>query len=450
MDIIIIEEIKSYVQKKWFWILIVLLATVLIAIGITNRKWIYFVILLIPIFIYLSIEKPFIFPFGFYVLLLPFDNVLSISGATGPTITKFLGILTIIVLLLKGLFEKKLKKLSTPSIYWLILIIYAILSIVWAYNPYPVRSILPTAIGLLSLYLIASSYKIRGTDFDTLKWYIVAGGFLSAIYTIYIYVFMNLGETRVSLNISEERTSDPNMFAFSLLLPASICIERVLNQRKKALKAILIVMFGFIISGILLTGSRGGTLGLVAIIVIYTFYTKNKLWMVTIFLGASIILMPFVPWSFLLERWDTALEGGGAGRTTIWYYGLKMFAHYWLIGAGLNNFVIVYSEFAHFTPFSHTIYRGSHNIYLQILVELGFVGFILFISGLIKHYNAIKSFFIQHNNDAIMLKAAFWSILISSFFLGTFLTKSFWLLFMMILMFKNTIETDTYKMSFSH
>ena len=51
-----------------------------------------------PELLYLAIRRPFIFPFGLYAVLVPFNHIIVISGL--GTLTKFAGILASVALLL--------------------------------------------------------------------------------------------------------------------------------------------------------------------------------------------------------------------------------------------------------------------------------------------------------------------------------------------------------------
>jgi O-antigen ligase len=448
MNTTVIKLTKSYFHKKGILITIALFIAIVTAIAIADTKWIYLGALLAPLFIYFSIKKPFIFPFGAYVFLLPFDEILSITGSSrGTTLTKLLGILTILVLFLKGLLEKKLKWPDKAAICWVLLVIYGLLSVSWAIEPARVLSRFFTAIGLLVLYLVISSYKINKSELNTCKWFILFGGFIAAIFAIYYYETGILygGSTRVTMAFGE-RATNPNNFAFALIIPIAICIDLLLNQKKKMIKVALIVALGTILFGIIVTGSRGGFLGIGMIFIVYFLSVKQKLTFGTVLIATGIALVSFIPdlYVFFTERWSTAIETGGTGRLAIWYVGLDALRQYWTIGAGLNNFPNVYNEFAHLTPFS-LLGRGSHNSYLGVFVELGIVGFSLFVWGITKHYQSIKLYFTYHDNNKVMLKAAFWAILVSSFFLDTLWIKSFWLLWMMILMRGNVFEMRVYK-----
>jgi O-antigen ligase len=427
-------------KKAGIWIILGIFVVIVTGNAIINGKWLYLgVMIVVPILIYFSIEKPFIFPFGAYVFLLPFDQLLSLTNtAGGATLTKFFGILTILVLLIKGSFEKKLRRPDSAVAWWILFVLYGTLSMLWAIQPELVLARIPTAAGLLLLYLLAASYKIQKNEFDTLKWCIVGGGVISAILIIYNFRSLETVD-RVTVQFGE-RSAGLNELPFDLLISVSICIEKLFNVKRKMMKVLFILLLSIIIFSIIITGSRGGLVGVGVIFVVYILSMRRRLSAGLVLLVIGIILLSLTP-GYFIERLREAQETGGAGRTFIWTNALNAFKHYWTIGAGLNNFPEAYAEFGHFTPFSE-IYRGSHNIYLGTFVELGIIGFSLMVLGIRKHYQAIKSRFAYYNNNQVMLKASFWAMLVASFFLDTFWYKSFWLLWMMIMMHQNVVKRE--------
>ncbi|MGB9716141.1 MAG: O-antigen ligase family protein [Thermodesulfovibrionales bacterium] len=434
-DIIKISKLHFY--KNCIWITVCVFFVIIISVTIALENFLCVGLLLSPILIYLSIKKPFIFPFGAYVFLLPFDQLLALANtAGGPTLTKFLGVLTIFVLILKGSFEKKINLPDRIVIWWIFFVLYGTFSILWAIQPTLVLSRIPTAIGLLILYLLATSYKIQENEFDMLKWCIVGGGIISSV--LIIYNFRSLATIeRVTIQFGE-RAAELNQLPFDLFIPVALCIEKIFNARKSLVKVMFIFFLSMIVFAIILTGSRGGFIGVGIIFIVYIISLKRKLSMRIILVIIGIILLSLTP-SFFIERFKEASETGGSGRIFIWSNAFKALRNYWIIGAGLNNFSQAYGECGHFTPFS-SIYRGSHNIYLGIFVELGIIGFSVLILGIRKHYQIIKLRITHHDNNTVMLKASFWAMLVASFFLDTFWYKSFWLLWMMIMMHHNIMK----------
>lgn len=445
MNISVLQNASN--RKNVAWVVVTAGMVIALSVAISEQKWLYFFIFLLPGIIYISMAKPFIFPFGLYVFLLPFDSVLSISGeAQGTSLTKVLGILSICVLFLKGVLEKKIKKPDEIIIGWCLFIGYGILTVLWAVEPDKVWSKIPTAVGLLLLYVSVSTYRIQRNEYNNLKWMILAGALVAALYVTYFYEqgkYYSL-TARASL-MYEDRSTDPNYYAFTLLVPLSICIQMIMDQRKKIAKVFLWICFGVIVFSIIISGSRGGIFGVGIIYAVYLFSMQKKISMGSILIIFGIIMSLFIP-DLFYERWKTAFdaEQGGGGRLSIWLAGLEAIKKFWLFGAGLNNFPSAYDSIIDQTPYFKGEGRASHNIYLGLMVEVGIAGFALLVWGFWNHYQAakIKSRLINDKNN-IMLTASFWGILAVSLFIDTLWSKSFWLLLMMILMNKSIVQGES-------
>lgn len=405
--------------------------------------WIYIGIAPIPLLVFLSFKKPFIFPFGAYVLLIPFDSILSMTGSTkGATLTKLLGIMTIMALVFNGALKDKLKFPDFSTLWLTLLVILGVLSVSWAIQPSLVLQIIPTAMGLLFLYIVVSAFEIQKREFETLKWCILVGGLIAAIITIYYYsqghFYTSIG--RASL-LAGERKTNPNMFSFSLLLPVAVCIEMMLRQNKKMIRILYVIILGVLMFSIIVTGSRGGLLGMAMLVITYILLTRQKATFGTISMIVGIIVISFIP-DFFFERWEHLRDDYGGGRLSILYVAWFALDKYWLFGAGLRNFPYAYYEFGHHALHYQGTYVNPHNAYIEIFVELGIAGICLMIIGIITHYRLIRSPFAQYKDDEVMLKAALLGILVANF-AGTYLwTKSFWLIWMMIVMHRNVLNME--------
>lgn len=406
--------------------------------------FIYILIFLFPICIYLSITRPFIFPFGLYAFLIPFDSILSVSGtAQGATLTKLLGILTIPVLLVKGSFENRIKKPEVASIWWIFFVIYSISSIAWSIMPDKAWSRIPTLVGLFLLYFVASFYRPFEDELEILKKFIIIGGLLASVISIYYFLsgssYAGGLDERASLAVGD-RTTNPNFLSFTLLLPIVFCTGMMLRQNQK-LKVLYASILSVMILAVIMTGSRGNMIGIAVIFIVFILFAKRKISVGIMIVIASTIIIIFAQ-SYIVSRWSIALETGGAGRLTIWYIGWKALSKYWLFGSGLNNFPIAYTEFVNFASEYKHLYMDAHNTYLAMTVEVGIIGSFFLIIGLIQHYRIIQFTKFQKTNDRVVLSAAFFAILTSSFFSTFIWTKSFWLLWIIVILHKNVIKID--------
>ncbi|MDA8173775.1 MAG: O-antigen ligase family protein [Nitrospiraceae bacterium] len=434
---------KSLGNKKLFALLALPLA-VAVSITITEVKWMYgAAILLAPLLLYLSFKRPFIFPFGIYVFSIPFENILIMNGAKhGPTLTRLLGILAIIAILLKGLYEKRLKAPGKINLWWVLFSFYCILSTLWGISAeFPLVRIV-TIIGLAGLYLVASTYQVTKQEYDYLKWFLVSGGLLSAVLTIIAYHqgLLELGEAeRVSMMSLDNGGGMGlvNKQAFDMLLPFSICIGMIFERRKPIFTGFLFITFLLIFFSMMITGSRGGLAAGLAALFYFIFSKRDKL--KSIIIAGLILMVTFAMTpQFYLDRINRSLATGASGRFDIWHVGMKALGKYWLFGAGLDCFPNAYTEFVNYTPVYMGLDRAPHNVFIGSFVELGIIGGMLLLTALFMHYLAIGPSKKGGSNDQSILKAAFWAILVGSLTQDVLWYKSFWLLWMMIVMLKNS------------
>ena len=195
-------------EKPQVVVIFAALVAALAAKAVVEINWFIFILILLPFFTFLALKKPFLFPFGLYVFLLPFDSLL-VAGREefGPTITKFLGIASIVTLSFVAFKERRLMKPENAALWWGLFVLFGVLSFAWGLRPDLIQERIPTAVGLYLLYLVASCYAIKREEFETVLTLIVYGGICAAAYSISSYYFLGLSflDTQRSSLIVGER-----------------------------------------------------------------------------------------------------------------------------------------------------------------------------------------------------------------------------------------------------
>lgn len=132
------------------------------------------------------------------------------------------------------------------------------------------------------------------------------------------------------------------------------------------------------------SGSRGGMLALAVEIVLLILVTeaRRRSLKPTLALGAFLLLvLGLGVWlgggeiakRVATIRSDTRTELSGGMRIAIDRDGLRMFLRKPILGWGLGNFSVVYPQFRSF--YTNFFINEAHNDYLQLLVEMGALGF---------------------------------------------------------------------------
>jgi O-antigen ligase len=174
--------------------------------------------------------------------------------------------------------------------------------------------------------------------------------------------------------------TDPNFF----VLADTFFFYYFLFMKKNLLEKLI---FLNIVINILLTFSRGGIISLSLVLIIYFIFKlitdiirnfkikKSFFKFLFIFIFFVVIIIFLINNSPVLQemfmkRIDSLSRG--SGRFEIWLHGLNFFYNNYLFGIGLYDFLPYNIHY-------YNNYHYMHNTYLEVLVETGIVGFILYI-----------------------------------------------------------------------
>ncbi|MCX6826814.1 MAG: O-antigen ligase family protein [candidate division Zixibacteria bacterium] len=141
---------------------------------------------------------------------------------------------------------------------------------------------------------------------------------------------------------------------------------------KKVLMGLMMVLFFWTM---ILTGSRGGLVGFLAILGFIWWQSRHKLVM-----GMALVFFLVGGWMNLGEEskaryssiLDDNLDASSENRVKAWKDGLELFVTHPLTGVGAGAFAWARVE-------RFGAYLQPHNLYIQVLTELGFIGTFVFI-----------------------------------------------------------------------
>ena len=165
-----------------------------------------------------------------------------------------------------------------------------------------------------------------------------------------------------------------------LPIPLVLCLTRLTHSKERiAAAAAAAIMAGTIF----LSGSRGGMLALGGELVLLAFVlVKQRRDLRTalrlgLFLLIVVGLLTWLGGDELLRRLATVQsphsELSGDMRLQINRDGLHMFLRKPVLGWGLESFPVVYPQFRRF--YTNFFVNQAHNDYLQLLIEMGLLGF---------------------------------------------------------------------------
>jgi O-antigen ligase len=204
--------------------------------------------------------------------------------------------------------------------------------------------------------------------------------------------------------------ADPNAFASTVLLSLPLTLPFWSSTRSAPVRALLAVFTLGACTCILLTGSRAGYVGLAIFALCCLMFTRSKIRMFILLAVAVMLLIAFAP-SALQDRFLTLVDPtygpanaqeSAQGRIGGFVEGFHLWDENPLVGVGPGAF----------------LYAGgsgynSHNVYGQVVSELGIVGVVAF-AGLLacfalnwletrRHYRNRKPDFLYHVSRAVSL-----------------------------------------------
>lgn len=405
--------------------------------------YVFAALLIVPFAAYYALVRPLVFPFGLYVLLVPFDNLLG--GGQFGTLTKLLGIVVGACLLLWLVRHNGLALRGKPLVALGVLALWMLLTTVWAIDQQVALSILLTYGGLILLYAALSMMPVTRAQLDAVLACVAIGGVVAAAYGAYLF-YSNpayaVHAANARLIVQNNATSiDPNHFAGALLFPAAILMLWALRARNLAMKLFGFACFGLVALAILLSGSRGGfvSLGLMLAYFLVRSRYRVQLGALALVLASTLAGAQTSIWT----RFAHALETGGSGRTSIWSVGAEAAKHRPIEGFGIGNFQQAYDLFylnVH-QSYPYGFSSPAHNIVLHYLVELGIVGLALIAWFFVAQFRSLRH--IERSDSfyeyRIALEGTLIAMLAMSLTLDLFTYKYAWLAFAAVALLANAV-----------
>ncbi|MGH9318799.1 MAG: O-antigen ligase family protein [Vicinamibacteria bacterium] len=231
--------------------------------------------------------------------------------------------------------------------------------------------------------------------------------------------------------------SEPNYVAISLLLfiPLTLVFaryERILWKRTfwKVGAALLLV-------SIVLTGSRGGFLGLVVIAGLVVMRLMRARLTALVGLGFAFLVALFVVPNPLLSRLaasgedSSGVEASNRERVAVFKGGLRMIREHPITGVGLGNFKSKMEEYGDLETS-----KIAHNTYLEIAAELGLPALATFLLVALATYRSLdrSSRMALKRGDGkardllVAIQIGLTGYLIAAIFLSAQYERDFWLI----------------------
>lgn len=271
-------------------------------------------------------------------------------------------------------------ELGLPALFFLMACVF---SIFFTYDRSDtIRVLLFYISAFLFVYIIASDI----TDKDKLMkllGFIYIAVLLTSIYGVAqrfmgVAVDELLTDTRINKGVPGRIYStldNPNNFAEFLVLFSPLAAVFAATREKSYQKLILCGAMVFPIAALLMTYSRSAWVSAMLAVMVFVYYANKKI--IPAVILVAIMAIPFLPDS-IITRFLTLFDSqdtSNAHRIYVWTGVIQLIREYLPTGIGLGpeSFAFIYPDFAH--PLATEGAPHSHMVYLELLVELGVLGF---------------------------------------------------------------------------
>lgn len=221
---------------------------------------------------------------------------------------------------------------------------------------------------------------------------------LTAVYGIYQYMNGDVyskawldGDMFEEIKMRVYSTlENPNVYGEYLLFIIPVIAALLWTQKGFKKKLFYLICLGLTGVALILTFSRGCYLGIIFAIFILAVIIDKRF----IFLGILLLfLSPFILPEAIINRFmsiGNMADSSTSYRVYIWLGTLAMLKDFWLsgVGMGITSFNTIYPIYS----YNNIVAPHSHNLYLQVIVEYGIVGFIVMCGVM---YNYFKELFIS-------------------------------------------------------
>jgi len=309
---------------------------------------------------------------------------------------------------------------SKSLVTWSVLMLWVALTALWTIDPKTTLLTLGQFAQLFAFFAIVAVYPVERKDVRILAAITTISGTFAGAYGIVLFLQGGQVNDRLAISNGSGIYLDPNHFAASLLLPLAFAIGALIESRGVLLRVAAGVSALVMVSGLFLTGSRGGIIAFAIMLLFIAWKTRYRLQILG-FMTVSAFLSLLSP--TVWQRFADPTQGAGSGRLFIWNAAAHSLKDFGLLGAGLGSFPAVYNKelLAIYQPIFQGWSRPAHNTLITAFVELGVFG------GCLLLYCWWSSFRDARGN--VVVESAVLALLVASLFLDTMLFKYVWLSF---------------------
>lgn len=291
-------------------------------------------------------------------------------------------------------------------------------------------------LAFLSIFFVCKDCIDTEQKLNTVLFVFVVTGTMIALYAIYQYVVgVEMDAAWVDAESFDITTrayatfNNPNVLGEYLIVIGALAAGMMWKVKNWASRLFFTGCFGVICLGLVATNSRGAMLGLLFAAGLFVLLAERRL----IPLGIlGLLAMPFILPPALWERLLSSItmsDSSSQYRVSIYQAGLEIVQHYWMTGIGVDAFNEIYPMFSLEAANAYHV----HNLFLQELIELGIVGFSVFMGMLVFFFQKLYSTMSRAAKRYRFLLAAIFGALAGVLLQG--MTDHIWFDYSIVLLF---------------
>lgn len=178
--------------------------------------------------------------------------------------------------------------------------------------------------------------------------------------------------------------ANPNELAMVMAITVPWTLWARERSKSLLLRTALLVAFGLQVAAVIVTHSRGGALGLLAAVVAAALLSPRRGRAFALGAVATAAVIAFAPSTFW-ERTGTIStyesDASARGRLQTWETGRRALEDKPLLGVGAGNYVEAWNRYMPRNVRERAY--ASHNLWMQVVVELGWLGLATFATMLL-------------------------------------------------------------------
>lgn len=330
-------------------------------------------------------------------------------------------------LLLRFMQDRTLSLSTIQYIVWSILfIIWVAVSSIWAYDSAEAitmggKTLKVSALALLFLLLLNTRERYR----YAMEGMAIAGVISGIVYLQYVNL-ADLASYRLGGTLGREVSELPNYNVIAMYVSFSCIyyISKVVSPLKMG-KVETVITYLLLVVGVaevMFFGSRKSIFALLLAFLVFFFFQatgrKKLQLLILVGMGISIILIA-LPWEYVEYVFDRIIKTFTSSssrmdhgdRIRIWLFenAVQYFSEHPVIGNGYWNFMVLMGR-------DTGIRMYSHNNFLELLADLGVIGFFLYYSVyviIIKYWNKTR----RTSPRSVLMAVLIGIILFNSFFI---------------------------------